>query len=105
MTPLLLARKALLRRAKRRDAIRTGFVPPNSVSRFLLLGMKHIETALPFRFPFGTSTLTCGRPAAHFGECVASSYPTKPTLTLYILQTKQTSPETSVAFNGCISLP
>jgi len=61
MAPLLLARKALLRRAKRRDTIRTGFVPPNTVSRLLLHGMKNVETALPFRVPFGTSLLACGR--------------------------------------------
>jgi hypothetical protein len=45
--------------ATRRNSNR--FRRANSASRFLLLGMKHIETALPFRFPFGTSTLTCGR--------------------------------------------
>ena len=61
MTPLMLARKALLRLAKRRDTIRTGFVPPNTVSRLLLHGMKNVETSLPFPVPFGTSLLGCGR--------------------------------------------
>jgi SAM-dependent methyltransferase len=61
MIPLLLVRKALLRRVKRADAIRTGFVPPNAVSRLLLHGMKNLETALPFRVPFGTSLLAWGR--------------------------------------------
>ena len=61
MTPLLLTRKALLRRAKPAEAIRAGFVPPNAESRRLLHGMKNLETALPFRMPFGTSILACGR--------------------------------------------
>jgi len=61
MTPLLFIRKALLRRAKRSETIRTGFVPPNTASRLLLHGMKNLETILPFRMPFGTSILACGR--------------------------------------------
>jgi len=61
MIPLLLARKTLLRRAKQADVIRTGFVPPNSLSQILLRGMKNIETSLPFRMPFGTSILAWGR--------------------------------------------
>jgi len=61
MTPLLFVRKALLCRAKRSEVIRTGFVPPNAASRLLLHGMKNVETALPFRMPFGTSILACGR--------------------------------------------
>lgn len=61
MIPLLLARKTLLRRAKQADVIRTGFVPPNSLSQLLLRGMKNIETSLPFRMPFGTSILAWGR--------------------------------------------
>jgi SAM-dependent methyltransferase len=61
MVPLLLARKALLRRAKTAGAIRAGFVPPNGISRRLLHGMKNIETALPFPMPFGTSILARGR--------------------------------------------
>jgi len=61
MIPLLLARKTLLRRAKQADVIRTGFVPPNSLSQLLLHGMKNIETSLPFRTPFGTSILAWGR--------------------------------------------
>jgi len=61
MTPLLFIRKALLRRAKRSETIRTGFVPPNAAVRLLLQGMKNLETALPFRMPFGTSILACGR--------------------------------------------
>ena len=43
------------------DTIRTGFVPPNALSRLLLHGMKNVETALPFRMPFGTSILAWGR--------------------------------------------
>jgi SAM-dependent methyltransferase len=61
MTPLLVIRKALLCRAKGNETIRTGFVPPNAVARLLLHGMKNLETALPFRMPFGTSILACGR--------------------------------------------
>jgi SAM-dependent methyltransferase len=61
MTPLLFMRKALLCRVKRSKTIRTGFVPPNAASRLLLGGMKNLETALPFRMPFGTSILACGR--------------------------------------------
>ena len=61
MTPLLVMRKALLCRAKRSETIRTGFVPPNTASQLLLHGMKNLETALPFRMPFGTSILACGR--------------------------------------------
>ncbi|HST08836.1 MAG TPA: class I SAM-dependent methyltransferase [Terriglobales bacterium] len=61
MTPLLLVRKALLRIAKRTDTVRTGFVPPNALSRLLLDGLKNAETALPFRMPFGTSILAWGR--------------------------------------------
>jgi SAM-dependent methyltransferase len=61
MIPLLLARKTLSRRAKRGDTIRSGFVPPNTLSRLLLHGMKNAETALPFRMPFGTSLLIWGR--------------------------------------------
>ena len=61
MTPLLFIRKVLLCRAKRSETIRTGFVPPNAASRLLLHGMKNVETALPFRMPFGTSILACGR--------------------------------------------
>jgi SAM-dependent methyltransferase len=61
MFPLLLVRKPLLRRVKRADTMRTGFVPPNAVSDLLLHGMKNLETALPFRMPFGTSILACGR--------------------------------------------
>jgi SAM-dependent methyltransferase len=61
MVPLLFARKALLRRGKTTGAIRVGFMPPNAISRVLLHGMKNIETALPFRMPFGTSILAWGR--------------------------------------------
>ena len=61
MIPLLLVRKTLLRRTKRANTIRTGFVPPNAFSRLLLHGMKNVETALPFRMPFGTSILAWGR--------------------------------------------
>ena len=61
MTPLLFIRKVLLCRAKRSETIRTGFVPPKAVSRLLLHGMKNLETALPFRMPFGTSILAFGR--------------------------------------------
>jgi len=61
MVPLLLARKTLLLRAKTADVIRTGFVPPNRISRLLLHGLKNIETALPFPMPFGTSILAWGR--------------------------------------------
>lgn len=60
MVPLLLARKALLRTSKTADIIRAGLVPPNGISRLLLQGMKNIETALPFRMPFGTSILAWG---------------------------------------------
>jgi SAM-dependent methyltransferase len=61
MIPLALARKALLRRTKRADTVRTGFVPPNGFSRLMLHGMKNVETALPFRMPFGTSILAWGK--------------------------------------------
>lgn len=61
MIPLLLIRKTLLCRPKRANMIRTGFVPPNAVSRLLLHSMKSIETRLPFRMPFGTSILAWGR--------------------------------------------
>ena len=61
MVPLLVVRKTLLRRTRRADTIRTGFVPPNAFSRLLLQGMKNVETALPFRMPFGTSILAWGR--------------------------------------------
>ena len=61
MVPLLLVRKTLSRRAKRANRIRTGFVPPNAVSRRLLRSMKSVETSLPFRVPFGTSILAWGR--------------------------------------------
>ena len=61
MTPLLFIRKALLRRVKRSETIRTGFVPPNAALRLLLHGVKNLEIALPFRMPFGTSILACGR--------------------------------------------
>jgi SAM-dependent methyltransferase len=60
MIPSLLARKALLRGAKVAGAIRTGFVPPNAISRLLLHGLKNIETALPFSMPCGTSILAWG---------------------------------------------
>ena len=61
MVPLLVARKFLLRRAKTADIIRSGFVPPNGISRLLLHGLKNLETAFPFPMPFGTSILACGR--------------------------------------------
>jgi SAM-dependent methyltransferase len=61
MIPLLLVRKALSRRAKRGNTIRTGFVPPNAVSRLVLRSIKSVETGLPFRVPFGTSILAWGR--------------------------------------------
>jgi 2-polyprenyl-3-methyl-5-hydroxy-6-metoxy-1,4-benzoquinol methylase len=61
MVPLLLARKVMLRGATTAGAIRTGFVPPNEISRLLLQGMKNIETALPFSMPFGTSILAWSR--------------------------------------------
>jgi SAM-dependent methyltransferase len=61
MVPLLVARKFLLRRAKTADVIRSGFVPPNGISRLLLHGLKNLETAFPFPMPFGTSILACGR--------------------------------------------
>jgi 2-polyprenyl-3-methyl-5-hydroxy-6-metoxy-1,4-benzoquinol methylase len=61
MVPLLLARKIMLRGAKTADTIRTGFVPPNEISRLLLHGMKNVETALPFSMPFGTSILAWSR--------------------------------------------
>ena len=61
MVPLLLARKILLRRTKIADVIRTGFVPPNGLSRWLLHGLKNSEMALPFPMPFGTSILAWGQ--------------------------------------------
>jgi len=60
MVPLLLVRKIVLRRAKQRDVIRTGFAPPNAVSRMVLHGMKNLETIWPFGTPFGTSILAWG---------------------------------------------
>jgi SAM-dependent methyltransferase len=64
MVPLLLARKALLRRRMTPETIRTGFVPPNRVAQLLLHAIKNIETALPFSMPFGTSILALGRTAS-----------------------------------------
>jgi SAM-dependent methyltransferase len=61
MVPALLLRKTLVRRAKSADVIQKGFVPPNRIFQGLLQGMKHIETALPFPMPFGTSMLAWGR--------------------------------------------
>jgi SAM-dependent methyltransferase len=63
MVPLLLARKAFLGRANTKEAetIRRGFVPPNRIARLLLHGLKNVETALPFRMPFGTSVLALGQ--------------------------------------------
>ena len=61
MVPLLVARKILLRRAKTADVIRGGFVPPNTISRLLMHGLKNVETALPFPMPFGTSILAWGQ--------------------------------------------
>jgi SAM-dependent methyltransferase len=61
MVPLLIARRTLLRGAKTEDIIRSGFVPPNGISRLLLHGLKNIETTLPFPMPFGTSILAWGR--------------------------------------------
>ncbi|HEX9425464.1 MAG TPA: class I SAM-dependent methyltransferase [Pyrinomonadaceae bacterium] len=64
MVPLLLARKALLRRVDTKEAetiLRRGFVPPNRIVRLLLHGLKNIETSLPFPMPFGTSILALGR--------------------------------------------
>jgi SAM-dependent methyltransferase len=64
MIPLLLVRKALLRRANTNKAdttLQRGFVPPNRIARLLLDGLKNIETSLPFPMPFGTSILASGR--------------------------------------------
>jgi SAM-dependent methyltransferase len=61
MIPLLIARKALRRKAKTVDIVRAGLVPPNGTSRFLLHGLKNLETALPFSMPVGTSILALGR--------------------------------------------
>jgi SAM-dependent methyltransferase len=64
MVPLLLARRALLCRAKAKKVetiLRRGFMPPNRISRLLLHGLKNIESALPFPMPFGTSILAWGR--------------------------------------------
>jgi SAM-dependent methyltransferase len=64
MVPLLLARKALFRRANRKNVeaiLRCGFVPPNRMAQLLLHGLKNIETALPLPMPFGTSILAWGR--------------------------------------------
>lgn len=61
MVPLLFARKAMLRTSRTADIIRAGLVPPNGISRFVLHGLKNIETALPFSMPLGTSILAWGR--------------------------------------------
>jgi SAM-dependent methyltransferase len=64
LVPLLLARKAILRRANTKNAetiLQRGFVPPNRMARLVLHGLKNIETALPFPMPFGTSILAWGR--------------------------------------------
>jgi SAM-dependent methyltransferase len=64
MVPFLLARKALLACTKPKAAetiMRRGFMPPNATARRLLRSMKNVETALPFRMPFGTSILAWGR--------------------------------------------
>jgi hypothetical protein len=64
MVPFLLARKALLACTKPKAAetiMRRGFMPPNAIARRLLHSMKNVETALPFRMPFGTSILAWGR--------------------------------------------
>lgn len=64
MVPFLLVRRALLACTKPKAAetiMRRGFMPPNAMARKLLHGMKNVETALPFRMPFGTSVLAWGR--------------------------------------------
>jgi SAM-dependent methyltransferase len=64
MVPFLLARKALLACTKPKAAetiMRRGFMPPNAIARRLLHSIKNVETALPFRMPFGTSILAWGR--------------------------------------------
>jgi hypothetical protein len=61
MVALLLARKALLRRAITGNTIQSGFMPPNRISQLLLHAFKNIETTLRFSMPFGTSILAVGR--------------------------------------------
>jgi SAM-dependent methyltransferase len=61
MVPALLVRKVLLGRRFANETIRRGFMPPNRLSRWLMHGLKNIETALPFTMPFGTSLLASGR--------------------------------------------
>ena len=61
MTPMLLARKVLLRGGDTARIIRAGLVPPNRISEFLLRCFKNVETALPLQMPFGTSILAWGR--------------------------------------------
>jgi 2-polyprenyl-3-methyl-5-hydroxy-6-metoxy-1,4-benzoquinol methylase len=61
MVPVLLARKAYLRRVSPEETMRVGFSPPNQGIQAVFSALKNIETALPFAMPFGTSLLAWGR--------------------------------------------
>jgi SAM-dependent methyltransferase len=61
MIPVLSARTIYLKLTAPADIIRTGFEPPNSLVQSSFLGLKKIETNLPFAMPFGTSLLGWGR--------------------------------------------
>jgi SAM-dependent methyltransferase len=61
LTPLLLARKVILRFTPRSRIIETGFSPPNAFSCRILNVMQRIEMSLPFCLPLGSSLLAIGR--------------------------------------------
>jgi SAM-dependent methyltransferase len=63
MVPVLFARKAHLRMVREDETMRVGFSPPNLLARTVLGGLMKLETAFPFRVPFGTSLLAWGRTA------------------------------------------
>lgn len=61
LIPILMVRKLVLSFVSTENTMRTGFDPPNLVTRAVMEGLQKIETRLPFSMPCGTSLLAIGQ--------------------------------------------
>lgn len=58
--PVAMVRKAYLSN-KKEEIIKTGFKPPNKLANGFLHSLRNIESAIPFKQPFGTSVIGIAR--------------------------------------------
>jgi hypothetical protein len=61
LLPLLFARKLILRRVSKENAIRTGFDPSGPFVTSVCENLRRLETSLPFSLPLGSSLLALGQ--------------------------------------------